>query len=237
MRPCQIVKIRDYGDQYVEASWGWLLHRGKIRTERGESKNKEENIKRGIRRARAVVRRKCMAAGLDHLLTLTYRANIIDKQAAWRNFVKFIRLIHSYIPDWKYLVIPEKQKRGSIHFHLAVKGFQDVSLLRSLWRCIVGDGNIDVEYKESGKGLQWKRVKLAQYLAKYIGKEMETELNERRFRSSPGITIPTRLVFLPAAISAREYAIFQVEALGGKVGYIWSPEESNGFYGWACSWG
>ena len=237
MRPCQIVTVRDYGDQYVEAAWGWSANGERIITERGESENREKNIERCIKRAKAVVRRKCMAGGLDHLLTLTYRANIIDKQTAWRNFEKFVRLIHSYIPDWKYLVIAEKQKRGSIHFHLAVKGFQDVSLLRSLWRCIVEDGNIDIQYVKSGKGLQWKRFKLAQYLAKYIGKEMETELNEKRFRSSPGITIPKRIVFLPSAISAREYALFQVEALGGKVGFVWSPEESNGFYGWACSWG
>jgi hypothetical protein len=42
----------------------------------------------------------------------------------------------------------------------------------------------------SKKGYQWKKTDLARYLAKYVGKEMESELNERRYRCSLGIEIP-----------------------------------------------
>ena len=138
-----------------------------------------------------------MAAGLDHLLSLTYRENIVDKERAWSHFEKFIRLVHKYIHDWQYVVTNEQQERGAYHFHLGVKGYQDVSLLRSLWRSVVGDGNIDVSYKKTAKGSQWKRNKLAQYLAKYIDKDMDTELNEKRFRASPGIVIPKLTMLIP----------------------------------------
>lgn len=184
----------------------------------------------------AEVRRKCMAAGLDHLLTLTYRENIIEKARAWSHFEKFIRLVHTYIPDWLYVCVMERQERGAIHFHIAVKGYQDVTLLRSLWRCVAGDGNIDVSYVKTKKGIQWQRQKLASYLAKYISKDLENELNERKYRASLGIEIPKQIIYLHPAIDPRGFVMYKIESLAGQVGYVWSPEESKGLYGWACSW-
>jgi len=32
--------------------------------------------------------------------------------------------------------------------------YQDVTLLRSLWRCVAGDGNIDVSYVKTKRGVQ-----------------------------------------------------------------------------------
>ncbi|HOE19291.1 MAG TPA: hypothetical protein PK344_17965 [Syntrophorhabdaceae bacterium] len=37
-----------------------------------------------------------------------------------------------------------------------------------LFSQLAGDGNIDVSYVRTGKGTQWKRQRLASYLAKYI---------------------------------------------------------------------
>jgi hypothetical protein len=237
MTPYQTVTVRNYGDGYVEASWGYKVTEAKKRTERGKSENKEENEERSIHRAKAQLRRKCMAAGFDHLATLTYRENITDRERAFRNFESFIRLVHSYLSDWKYIAVHEFQKRGAVHFHLGVKGYQDVTLLRTLWRLVVGDGNIDVSYKKSKKGGKWKKADLAQYLAKYIGKDMETGLNERRFRASPGIYIPEEIFYLPFKTCAEDFALHKIETLGGQVGFVWTPVESNGGYGWACSWG
>ncbi len=228
--------VRDYGDGYVEASWGVSTEGKRRKTERGKSKDREKNNERARRRAKAEVRRKCMAAQLDHLLTLTYRENVVDREKAFHDFEAFVRLVHTYFPDWKYVEVAERQDRGAMHFHLGVKGFQDVGLLRSLWRRIVGDGNIDVNYVKTNKGLTWKRHRLAMYLAKYVGKEMEAELNERRFRASPGIAIPEQILHMPWHV-VKDFALFKVQALGGKVGFVWSPEESKGLYGWACSWG
>jgi hypothetical protein len=47
----------------------------------------------------------------------------------------------------------------------------------SLWRSIVGGGNIDVQYKRSLVGMQWKKSALACYPTKYIWKGIETDLN------------------------------------------------------------
>ena len=83
------------------------------------------------------------------------------------------------------------------------KGFQNVELLRGLWRSIVGEGNIDVQYKRSPAGVQWKKSGLASYLAKYIGKDMETDLNEKRFRCSLGIEIKGQVIWVPLRVPAK----------------------------------
>lgn len=102
---------------------------------------------------------------------------------------------------------------------------------------VVGEGNIDVEYRRTVNGLQWKRARLAGYLTKYIGKDMEVELNKRRFRASLGIFIPEEVIYLSLRSVPRDFALRKVESLGGKVGFVWCSEESEGKYGWACSWG
>ena len=178
-----------------------------------------------------------MAAELDHLLTLTYRENMIEKYTAWHHFEKYIRLVHIYLPDWIYVCVMERQERGAIHFHMGAKGYQDVTLLRALWRSVAGEGNIDVSYVKTKKGVQWKRQRLASYLAKYISKDLENELNERKYRASLGIEIPEQIIYLHPYINIKEYVKYKLECLAGKVGFMWCPEESNGLYGWACSWG
>jgi len=144
--------------------------------------------------------------------------------------------VHRSLPDWKYAEVSERQEREAFHFHVAVRGYQDVALLRSLWRSLVGEGNIDVQYKGTGKGYQWKKAKLASYLSKYIGKDMVTELNEKRYRVSPGIVVPKEVIYAAACISGKDYALFKLQSVAGKIGFVWCPEESHGWYGWACSW-
>ena len=237
MLPRHKLTLIDYGEQDAEITWGISMDRqAKKRGAKGESKNKAANLDRCIRRAKAKIRRKVMAGGLDHLLTLTYRVNMTERWRAWADFTQFVRLVHRQFPEWPYVVVAETQKRGAMHFHLAVKGFQKVELLRGLWHSLVGEGNIDVQYKRSGVGVQWKKSSLACYLAKYIGKDMETDLNERRYRCSLGIEIRGEVIWVPLRVPAKDYALFRLEAVAGRIGYVWCPEESKGEYGWACSW-
>ena len=258
----QVVTTRDYGEGDIEASWATVVNNGRRNTVRGRSKNREANIERSKARAKAEVRRKCMAMRADHLLTLTYRENMTDKEQGERDFERFVRLVHERLPEWKYVEVLERQRRGAIHSHVAVKGFQDVQLLRNLWKQVVGEGNIDVECKREktkdgkwrkGNSYRWGKANLANYLAKYITKEPEEEnrrievrLNERRFRSSLNIDVPEVRVIVPWVIrgarrtvflKAKDYALEKIGYIEGKRGFVWEPEDAKGFYGWACSWG
>ena len=201
-RPTIHAIMHDYGQGEIEV--GWARVNG-ASSRRHEQKRQEPflgyadaiNEARAVGRAKAQVRRKCMAGELSYLLTLTYR-DIVDLGRAWRDLEAFVRLVHRYKGEWPYVVVLELQERGAPHFHLAVRGFQDVVLIRWCWRRVVGDGNIDVQAPPGRGGGPWKRSALGRYLTKYVTKEMAAhEFGKHRYRASLGIEIPTERKFYP----------------------------------------
>ena len=189
--------MHDFGQGEVEVGWARVSGCSKRYVEKGRGTHPEENEKRAVHRAKAQVRRKCMAGDLSYLLTLTYR-EIVDPVRAWADFEAFVRLVHWYKGDWPYVVVIEFQERGAPHFHLSVRGFQDVELIRSCWRQVVGEGNIDVKAPPGRSGGQWKRASLARYLTKYVTKDMTAhEFGKHRYRASLGILVPTEREFYP----------------------------------------
>jgi hypothetical protein len=130
-------------------------------------------------------------ARLDYLLTLTYRGPQPDLDQAWCDFKAFVREFREKNPDWQYVVAYERHKSGGIHFHLAVRGWQNVVELRRCWREVVGEGNIDVRSPDEKGRYRWGRLKLAHYISKYIGKDMENALlNRRKYAASRNIEQP-----------------------------------------------
>lgn len=178
-----------------------------------------------------------LSANADHLLTLTYRENVTDFRQASADLARFVRRVRAYLPLWVYIAVPERQTRGAWHWHLAVVGRQDVELLRTAWRDVVGDGNIDVQQPKSRSSN--RRLALVRYLGKYLAKGFEEgnrELNGHRYRASLGIEIPSQTIALPPEhrgnVSA--YALEQLRVQAGGVGYVWTDESA--LMGWACSW-
>ena len=149
-------------------------------------------------RSRTVVRRKAMTFCPTILMTLTFRKNVLDLDEAWGCFKYFNKLMKlHYGVDWIYVCVPERQKRGAWHFHLAVtKRFHNKTWanLHVLWGRATGkrDGNVDMQLpsKRWGTtGYTWPPKKIAQYLCKYITKEAnEVAFNRRRY-SSAGVTL------------------------------------------------
>lgn len=90
------------------------------------------------------------------------------------------------------MAVLECQKRGAIHPHLAVRGFEDIRLLRQCWYKIVGKAQGQVNVKGPRPGTS--PVKLARYLSKYISKDLDSqprEFEEHRYFCSLGIVVPT----------------------------------------------
>lgn len=224
-----VVKVRNYGkdgeEVLAEVSWSYV---SPVRSKSGVGlPDREASVARAVRRAKAEVRRKVMAAGLNYLLTLTWRENMQDAAEADRAFRRFVVLVQRHIPGWKYVAVRERQKRGAWHWHVAVEGWQDVVLLRRLWREVVGDGNIDVSRSRRGK---WKRSSLASYLAKYITKHCEVEFGKHRYRASR-IVVPLVRRVIDGVVTVEDVIGILVRE-AGKVGYVWL---SDGM-GWCCSW-
>lgn len=141
------------------------------------------------------------------------------------------------LPGWLYVAVAEQQVRGAWHWHLAVRGRQDVDLLRSLWRQIVGEGNIDVSAPKGTRKDQ--RLYLVQYLGKYLVKAFasgDRKLNKHRFRASRNIQVPMECFTVPpqSGRNVQEFALKKLQEAGGSVGFVWDGDGT--FAGWACSW-
>ena len=186
------ITVHDFGKQWVEASWGKSESRPGKRGQKGYSRNPERNQQRAWSRAKGVIRRNCLTIGADHLVTLTYRENVQDRTRGLENMERFHRILKRAGASLQYVTVLEYQKRGAIHFHIAVQGFQDVRLLRRCWYRIVGNGQGQVNVRGPRPGSS--PVKLARYLSKYISKDLDAlprEAGEHRYFCSLGITVPT----------------------------------------------
>lgn len=167
------------------------------RAKRGESENREASDEASARRARKTVRHRCKAIGADRLVTLTYRKNMMDRAAALKDFDRFRRRLGK-VKAFHYVAVIEQQERGAIHFHIAVHGRQNYALLRSIWQSVLGKGengeqlgqcNVRDPHK-FGFGSKGQH-KLASYIAKYCGKQMDVrDINEKRYFCSRGIVVP-----------------------------------------------
>jgi len=79
----------------------------------------------------------------------------------------------------------ERHERGGYHSHMAVRGWQDVRLLRSLWRKSNGG---DLPGKDSPANIQISyrgavsRAQMVRYLCKYITKDCGIEDDELLWR-------------------------------------------------------
>jgi hypothetical protein len=230
------VILRDYGEGLCEIGWSFVPNLPPAKAGRGESEQRERNADRAIRRARSRLRQLILAAHADHLLTLTYRDNVTDYRQASRDLSRFVRAVRKTLPDWTFVAVPERQKRGAWHWHLAVVGRQDVNRLRASWRRVVGEGNIDVQKPRPGEN---RRLALVKYLGKYLAKGFATddrELNGHRFRASLGIAVPGELVQIPERLRGEvsAYALGKLQERGGAVGFAWVDPQNMA--GWACSW-
>ena len=199
------VKIHDFGKQWIESSWGKVDPRPGKRGFKGQSANKEQNEKRARARATGEIRRKCLSIGADHLVTLTYRDNVEDRDRVLTDLERLRRMLSRIGYPMPYVAVLECQKRGAIHPHLAVRGFQDIRLLRRCWYKIVGkaQGQVNVSGPRPGTS----PVKLARYLSKYIAKDIDSqprEFEEHRYFCSLGIAVPTERYQIVLVRQARE---------------------------------
>lgn len=231
------VILRNYGDGMAEIGWSFVGSANPFKAGKGQSEKREDHESRAQRRARSRIRQLILSANADHMLTLTYRENVTDFRRACADLSKFVRLVKRKLPQWVYIAVSEQQQRGAWHWHLAVIGRQDVELLRTAWRRVVVEGNIDVS-PPKGAGTQ-RRLSLVRYLGKYLAKgftEGNRKLNERRFRASLGIVVPEVMLTLPKMRrhDAAGYAVQSLAEAAGSIGYVWQSEQNNA--GWACSW-
>jgi len=217
-----LVSVRHLGNGHKEAvvrqAEGWFeLKKASIdeielherEREESEEHRREANRKRAARRAKTRVRHMVKVAGLDALLTLTYKANQQDLTLCKAHMKEFIRRIRRVLPGFTYVAAYETQKRGAWHIHMAThrlpqelpwKGVKvkSYSVVRAIWRSVTGElgGNIDQQRRR--KFSKQSSAKIAAYLSKYMLKAFEDGDDwSNRYSASTGIQVPdaVRLTF------------------------------------------
>ena len=175
------------------------------------SQMSDRSLQDSLKRASITMRRRILSINASRMLTLTFRQNITDPLIAWGRFKYFMKLVQAGKSPFLYVAVMEFQKRGAIHFHLAVNRKLDYKYIRTLWYRAVGNidvqsedgsikslpnGNIDVRNPNRCGFNSWNPRRLAGYLTKYLKKSFNdsTEFNKRRYSSSKNIPVPQPVV-------------------------------------------
>lgn len=172
---------------------------------------KAANHRRAVRKAKQTVRDLANMMQADRLLTLTYRANVQDREKVKADFKSFLRLVRNGwkdnpgLGDWKYVAVLEKQDRGAFHIHCAVKGYQPIKFIRAAWyRALKADadvsgaetpGQVDITSPRMHLGAsrkrEWATHRLASYIVKYMSKTFDESTTEKnRYWRSKDIDPP-----------------------------------------------
>ncbi|CAJ0729128.1 hypothetical protein R38712_03940 [Ralstonia pickettii] len=169
------------------------------RAKRGESEKREQNNASAAQRARQAIRLRCKSIGASVMLTLTTRECITDRDEFMKLFDRFRRIMGK-ARQFHYVAVPEPQVRGGWHVHCAVAGRVARFFAIKAWLRVVGGkgkGYCHIRNPDGGKhGKPWELHKLAGYISKYIGKDVDGhELNRKRYWTSRGIVVPQRTTY------------------------------------------
>ncbi len=165
----------------------------------------ERNLKRNAMMAKQKCRRLIITAGFDELLTLTYKANQLDRDLCKRQFKEWVRRMKRSLPGFQYCASFERQERGAMHVHVATnklpvhaayKGVKIAAwkLGTEVWRSVVGDlggmCHVGGKTRHGGRRRNLSLAKMAAYVSKYIMKDYESSpAGSNRFSRSNGIVI------------------------------------------------
>lgn len=127
---------------------------------------------------------------LPTLVTLTYKDNFTDLAGAYQHLTAFIQsLRYRYGRTFSYILVPEFQKRGAVHFHALFWGLPEEVLLKErrdrtffrLW----GHGFVFIKHTDGNE-------KLAFYLSKYFTKTFLDPrlMNQKSYVASRNIKRP-----------------------------------------------
>ena len=171
-----------------------------LNTKRGESEHRERNEEISVRRAAQQIRLRCKQVCADSMITLTTRANIQEMDAFYPLCKEFFRRMRLH-GDFHYVAVPERQKRGAWHLHVACQGKIAKRLIIAVWLRVVGGkgngychvSNPGRSESQRGNGKRWESHRLAAYISKYISKDVSgRDINDKRYWTSRGIVVPER---------------------------------------------
>lgn len=192
--------------------------------------DRDDNIRKAKLRAKGMIKLIAMEMGVDRLLTFTIRKTdtVMEYEKVLKAWDLFRRMAVRWDSKFAYVAAPEVQKNGQFHIHAGVSGFINVRIYTRMWQSalnrILGrpqslvhgsdsPGTCNVTKALRGATLQ-KARNIARYIAKYVGKALESGFNRKAYFHTVGVKItPAQAVWLEA--QDRETAIIEVMRMYG----------------------
>lgn len=193
-----VIEVIEYGKEIIKDMETDRIRTG--RSKKADETEQESNREKVLHRARQEIRRTVSAncGGWSDargrpfrpkFLTLTFAENITDLSTANHEFKLFILRLGNKVGDrsrrncLKYLVIPEFQKRGAVHYHVIFFNLPFIpwEKVRACWRH--GDISINAIDKVDNVGA---------YVSKYLSKDLcdERLKGKKCYRKSKGLLEP-----------------------------------------------
>ncbi len=124
------------------------------------------NIRRGFVKGRSV-----------KFLTLTYAENMQERARLYTDYIKMIDALEYRLEEKvQYLAVPERQKRGAYHAHcILLCSYIPLKVMKEIWSKDIGRGSFDLQKARGADNC-------GAYLAKYISKDVDTELPDGQGR-------------------------------------------------------
>jgi hypothetical protein len=124
---------------------------------------RDDNVRRASSNLRRLIRSN---SDLITFITLTFAKNLKDIKIANKFFQSFIKKMKKIYPDFKYIAVPEFQKRGAVHYHLLcnINDYLPNKSLAKIWN----HGFVNIK--------KVKNSKIDTYLSKYLTKDIDNRL-------------------------------------------------------------
>lgn len=223
-----------------------------VRTGPAPDTDREDNIRKAKLRAKGQVKLLAMELGVDRLLTFTIR-KVGDAVMSYDDVLKawdyFRRMALRWDSTFAYVAAPEVQKNGQYHVHAGIKGFVNVRILTRMWQSALNrvlkrsqkmvsgpdsPGTCNITKALRGQTLQ-KAKNIARYIAKYIGKALDTGFNRKTYFHTVGIKIsPAQAQWLEA--NSRDGAVMEVLRKWGLVDDLGMPKVDIWFRDSCSAW-
>lgn len=136
----------------------------------------------------------------ETFITLTFKENITDISIANKIFNAWRTNIKKLKSDFKYLAVPEFQKRGAVHYHiLSNLGIEDKDIIlkqqKKTGKAVKFDDLYDVKYWTKGFArvdfIKNDYKKIYSYICKYMTKDIDNKLfGKKRYFYSQNLDKP-----------------------------------------------
>ncbi|MBP9759913.1 MAG: hypothetical protein KBD24_00930 [Candidatus Pacebacteria bacterium] len=182
-KPIKCESATSHGDEDMGAGGKDILQKRKLG-------KRPDNARRASMAFRRIVASNLGETSSPILVTLTYRDNFTNLGLAYQHFSAFTRTLRSkYGKEFRYICVPEFQKRGAVHFHALVWGLpEEVVLQERNTRALAGLWAKGFVFLKQTDGNE----RLSRYLSKYMAKAFTDPRlkNQKSYVASKNILRP-----------------------------------------------